>query len=127
MSKPSQRHTRRQMISPVRNFRAWLASWVQMRRRHRISPPSLPERVIHLTSDGHGQLVWALNFPVVFEDMGIFFSEDGSTNWDSYDGEYAHVGFRGCNGVEGYFRVAIVDYDGEPIPPYSNVVFSDGL
>jgi hypothetical protein len=127
MRKSSHRRMRRSQISAPRKSLARLAPLVRMRRRHGTLPLQLPERVIHLTSDGHGRLVWALNFPVVHEEMSIYRSDDGITGWTSYDGEHASVGYRSCTGDEAYFRVAMIDWEANPLPPFSNVVFSDGL
>ena len=99
--------------------RSWLAVWLQDRRRNRT-----PVVRIELSSDGHGHLSWLCN-EVVPLGFTICHSFDGVSWNDSFDGA------DGCqaneSGCPGYFRVARSDEEGQVIPPYSNVVYSDGL
>jgi len=108
---------------------AWLAAEEQRRRRKRaaeLNPPAEP--AIVLTSDGHGRLSWTVNFTSPYESVSIYLSDDGVT-WasDAYDGWDLASGNRDCSGSAGYFRICIVDGDGNDVLPYSNVVHSDGL
>jgi len=120
--------SRGRQVGAPRQWRGWLALWVQMRRRHRTPPPPPPEPAILLTTDGHGLIYWALNFSSPNEQMNIYRSEDGVT-WGThtFDGEYLSAGFRDCGSEPGYFRVCVGDDDGMPVLPYSNVVYSAGL
>ena len=79
-----------------------------------------------LSSDGHGHLTWTCNVEVVF-GFNIYHSNDG-INWDNYDAQYPNLFYRDCSGQSGYFRIALSgDEDGNPMLPYSNMVYSDGL
>jgi hypothetical protein len=102
---------------PTINRRGWLAMWLQKRRR---------ARALILASDGHGHLTWICNVDVLF-GFQIYHSNDG-VNWDNYDVQYPNLFYRDCGGQSGYFRISrIGNEDGDPIPPYSNMVYSDGL
>jgi hypothetical protein len=79
-----------------------------------------------LSSDGHGHLTWTCNVEVEF-GFNIYHSNDG-VNWSNYDAQYPNLFYRDCSGDPGYFRIALSgDEDGNPMLPYSNVVYSDGL
>ena len=77
-----------------------------------------------LSSDGHGHLTWTCNV-TINTGFSIFHSVDGVA-WNEYDGQYPDVFYRDCSGEAGYFRIAIGDDDGNPMLPYSNMVYSDG-
>jgi hypothetical protein len=107
--------------------RTWLALEEQKRRRARGADAS-PAPAILLISDGHGRLIWTLNFTTDCDNINIYLSDDGVT-WgtDAYDGWFLSAGARECTGVPGYFRICVCDPNGQDVPPYSNVVYSDGL
>jgi hypothetical protein len=86
-----------------------------------ITPPAQ----LVLSSDGHGHLTWTCNF-IVDTAFIIQHSEDG-VNWSDYDAQDCDKFYRDSSGQAGYFRIAIGDEDGNAVPPYSNVVHSDGL
>jgi len=46
---------------------------------------------------------------------------------DAFDACPWSDGNRDCSGAAGYFRVCVCDDNGVDVPPYSNVVHSDGL
>jgi hypothetical protein len=110
--------------------RGWLAKWLQKRRRKRAP-------AILLTSDGHGRLSWTINFIPQCDDsqpnlpyntIEIYRSDDGVTwSGNGFDGGDLYPGHWDGSGLQGYFRISIVDWGGYPVPPYSNVVYSDGL
>ena len=105
------------MVQPKINRRGWLAMWLQKRRR---------ERALILSSDGHGHLTWISNV-VTNVGFNIYHSDNG-ISWDDYDSQYPDLLYRDCSGQSGYFRIALAgDEDGDPMLPYSNVVYSDGL
>jgi hypothetical protein len=104
------------MAQPKINRRGWLAMWLQKRRR---------ERALILSSDGHGHLTWISNVVTVC-GFNIYRSDDG-INWSYYDTQYPDLLYRDCSGQSGFFRISGADDDGNPILPYSNVVYSDGL
>jgi hypothetical protein len=101
---------------PTINRRGWLAVWLQKKRR---------ERALILSSDGHGHLTWISNV-VTICGFNIYRSDDG-INWSYYDTQYPDLLYRDCSGQSGFFRISGADDDGNPILPYSNVVYSDGL
>jgi hypothetical protein len=115
---------------PKIDRRGWLAKWLQKRRRKRAP-------AILLKSDGHGRLTWTINFIPQCDDsqpglpyntVEIYLSADGVT-WSShgFDGGDLYPGYYDGSGNQGYFRICIVDWGGLDVPPYSNVVYSDGL
>ena len=107
--------------------KAWLAIWLQHRRRARaVVPPEPPAFTIVLSSDGHGNLTWTLTSPSEW-GFNVYKSDDGVTWGHTYDGVDAGELSRDCSGEAGYFRICQCDWDGVDIPPYSNVVYSDGL
>jgi hypothetical protein len=97
--------------------RAWLALEAQNRRR---------ERALVLTSDGHGRLAWVCNVPVQF-GFNVSFSSDGLHWSDGYDATTPDRLWCDCSGEAGFFRVAGTDDGGNSVPPFSNVVRSDGM
>ncbi len=113
---------------PKINRRGWLATWLQKRRRTRAAALAAPAPAILLTSNGHGHLTWTLNFTSPFGSLSIYQSADGVT-WpsDAFDACPWSDGNRDCSGAAGYFRVCVCDDNGVDVPPYSNVVHSDGL
>jgi hypothetical protein len=105
--------------------RVWLALKEQMRRRARVAAMNLP--AIVLSSDGHGHLTWTMNFET---NVGfvIYYSADGVTwDGDGVDGAENSQSTANESGIAGYFRISPCDENGYGIPPYSNVVYSDGL
>ena len=105
--------------------RVWLALEEQKRRRERASASDLPVPAILLSSDGHGHLTWTCNVEAEF-GFTIGHSDDGVTwndSYDSIDGGQLHDNE---SGDPGYFRVAVLDENGNPILPFSNAVYSDG-
>jgi hypothetical protein len=118
------------MTTPKIDRRGWLAKWLQKRRRKRAP-------AIRLTSDGHGRLSWTINFipqdddsqpGMPYDTVEIYRSDDGVT-WGGhgFDGGNLYPGYWDGSGNQGYFRICIVDWQGFDVPPYSNVVYSDGL
>ena len=107
------------MAQPKINRRGWTAWFLQKRRRERAATVG-----ILLSSDGHGHLKWACNGSGVF-GFSISYSPDGIT-WSSYDRTGGEL-YRDCGGIAGYFHVCQSDENGYDVPPYSNVVHSDGL
>jgi hypothetical protein len=104
--------------------RVWLALEEQKRRRARQSPlPPLVELV--LSSDGHGRLTWTCNVPSPFGFCICHTDDDGNWN-DYYDGADGNTTSMDESNYAGYIRVARVDENGYVMPPYSNVVYSDG-
>jgi len=87
-----------------------------------------PAANIVLTSDGHGHLTWTLNFTSQYDQINIYWCNDGVT-WgtDAFDGWDLGSGNRDCSGTAGYFRICLCDFDGHDVLPYSNAVHSDGL
>jgi hypothetical protein len=78
-----------------------------------------------LSSDGHGHLTWTCNF--IVDTAFIIQRSDDGVNWSNYDAQDCDKFYRDSSGQAGYFRIAIGDEDGNAVPPYSNVVHSDGL
>ena len=78
-----------------------------------------------LSSDGHGNLSWTCNLASDY-GFNICHSADGVT-WDNgfdfIDEGRMQVNETGC---PGYFRVSMMEANGSPILPFSNVVYSDG-
>jgi hypothetical protein len=108
------------------NWRGWLATWLQDRRRLRLSMWTPPPVLLVLSSDGHGHLTWTCTVDVVF-GFNIYHSNDG-VNWDKYDAQYPNLFYRDCSGFAGFYRISrMADEDGNPMLPYSNAVYSDGL
>lgn len=111
-------------VLAVGQRRVWLALEEQKRRRARAAS-AVP--AILLTSDGHGHLVWTLNFTSPYDGINIYHSADGIT-WEShtFDGWDLAAGNRDCSGDHGWFRICVCDWDSNDVPPYSNAVYSDG-
>jgi hypothetical protein len=110
-----------QPVNPSHRW-SWLVAWFQARRRKR----TLEVR-IELSSDGHGRLTWLRTEPSPGQYL-ICYSADGTSFNDAYDGTSGGATTYDASGVPGYFRVVLANEDdGSPEPPYSNVVFSDGL
>jgi hypothetical protein len=101
--------------------RSWLACWLQDRRRKRASAVHL-----QLWSDGHGHLIWWCSIYWGY-GLTICHSADGVTWNDYYDGADTDDPGKNASGDPGYFRIALTDENGFVMPPYSNVVYSDGL
>ena len=104
--------------------KAWQAIWLQHRRRARARVA--PEFAIVLGSDGHGHLTWTLTAPSELA-FNIYQSDDGVTWGSPYGGADAGALSQDCSGAAGYFRICQCDEAGVDLPPYSNVVSSDGL
>jgi hypothetical protein len=107
----------------------WLrAAWHALRRqkRRRALRFAPPEVSLVLSSDGHGRLTWVMTGSTAWDSVSIYFSTDGVA-WESFDSWYLAAGSRDCSGNAGYFRICLGDWDGNDVPPYSNVVYSDGL
>ena len=101
----------------------WLSKWVQARRRKRD-----PEFRIVLSSDGHGRLSWWCSEADYGGELLIGFSSDGIAFDDYFDGSIMNDNTRDESGNRGYFRMCrSSEYDGSPVLPYSNAVYSDGL
>ena len=79
-----------------------------------------------LSSDGHGHLTWTCNV-TINTGFSIFHSVDGvdleCNTTDSIPTCFIETAVE----IPGYFRIAIGDDDGNPMLPYSNMVYSDGL
>ena len=108
-------------MSPTLQRRAWLALWLQDRRRTRAAADFLA-----LTSDGHGRLTWRLAAPSSL-GFNIYKSVDGVAWGTPYATAIAGATSRDCSGVVGYFRLCQRDGGGNDVLPFSNVVRSDGL
>ncbi|HEX7569342.1 MAG TPA: hypothetical protein VF492_02445 [Verrucomicrobiae bacterium] len=108
------------MSQPKIDRRGWLSWFLQKRRRERAA-----SLAILLTSDGHGRFSWTANGPAEF-GFSIGFSADGVA-WNDTFAVTGGQFYRDCSGTAGYFRVAQSAANGLVLPPYSNVVQSDGL
>jgi hypothetical protein len=97
------------------------SSWTGVFDATVIPPPTQ----LVLSSDGHGHLTWTCNF--VVDTAFIIQRSDDGVNWSNYDAQDCDKFYRDSSGQAGYFRIAIGDEDGNAVPPYSNVVHSDGL
>ena len=78
-----------------------------------------------LSSDGHGHLTWSCNF--IVDTAFIIQRSDDGVNWSDYDAQDCDKFYRDSSGYAGFYRIAIGDEDGNAVPPYSNMVYSDGL
>jgi hypothetical protein len=102
--------------------RTWLAERRRRSRQNHLLPAPV---LLVLSSDGHGNLSWTCNLASDY-GFNICHSADGVT-WDNgfdfIDEGRMQVNESGC---PGYFRVSMMEANGSPILPFSNVVYSDG-